>query len=86
MIVNIGWKDFQIKFLKGADAVYVIEDEYTWTFYVAVGAVVIKTFKAKMDNQGERVNFVDLYLTGLNVVKCESVDEQMNIKIGMYQE
>ena len=78
MIVKIDWKTFQAKILRDRNAIYVLEDDFYWDFYAIDGIVVINTKMRKMENVGERVNFVDLYLTGLNIIKCDSINTRMD--------
>jgi hypothetical protein len=86
MIINVNWKDFRIRFVKDAKPIFVVEDDYSWTMYSYIGPIIFKSQVAKPEERAERVNFVDLNLTGLNIVKVDSVKEAMDIKFEMMQQ
>lgn len=85
MIAYISWQDFHMRFLKTADLVFVLEDEYSWTFYSHNGPIVVKSVVAKKE-EGENIGFVERYINGFNVVKLASAEEQLSVKFSMYQE
>lgn len=81
MIINIDWQDFQMRFLRKAEMVFVVETTESWTLYTNIGDMCIKTFVMKKEEDEQNIMFVDRYLNEPNICKARSVNEQMKISM-----
>ena len=61
MIVTIGWQLFVQRFMKQY-AVYVLEDDISWSLYTQDNNILIKCVIKKSENMEENMMFVDRYL------------------------
>jgi len=81
MIINLDWQDFQLRFLRKAEMVYVYKTVTSWTLYTYSGFACLKTVVNKKDEDEQNMMFVDRYLNESNICKVLSVDERLKVGV-----
>ena len=83
MISEISWTDFQMRFLKTSDFVFVLERETEWVFYTYTGPIIVKSTVLKQEDSDNNSAFVDRYINSSTIVKLAMVNEELTLNIGV---
>lgn len=85
MIIKVSWQDFQMRYLKQAKQVFVLEEEDKWIFYSYEGPIIIKTSADKSEDSARNMAFIDRIISNPGLVKIESADEQLEFNFEVKQ-